>query len=185
MNEGPESLLTAAEVVVSVLKEFQTESVVIGAVALAAHHYVRFTEVLDIGMNADQQNFRAIAEALRARGFQVRLREPDADDPLSGVIDVECSSGLIQIVNFGQTFPAVIEDAIIEATLAVRPESPLRVAPLPHLVALKLYAGGFKSKADVVELLRRNADADLNEVSRLCEKYRLRGLSELLEEARK
>jgi hypothetical protein len=79
----------------------------------------------------------------------------------------------------------VIEDAIIEATLAVRPESPLRVAPLPHLVALKLYAGGFKSKADVVELLRRNADADLNVVSRLCEKYRLRGLSELLEEARK
>ncbi|HCN75891.1 MAG TPA: hypothetical protein DIT13_01705 [Verrucomicrobiales bacterium] len=185
MNAHPESILHAAESVVAVLKEFQTEAVVIGALALAAHHYVRFTEDLDLGMNASAQKFRAIAEALRARGFHVELREPDADDPLSGVMDVMCPGGLIQLVNFGQTFPAVIEDALQAPPLTVRPESALRVVPLPHLVALKLYAGGFKSKADVVELLRRNTDADRDEILALCKRYRLRGLPELLEEAGK
>lgn len=180
----PETLLDAAESVLAVLREFQTDAVVIGAVALAAHHYVRFTEDLDLAMNVDRPTLRDIAEALREKRFQVELREPDLNDPLSGVIDVGSAGGLIQLVNFGQTFPAIIADAIKEATLTVRAESPLRVAPLPHLIALKLYAGGFKSKADVVELLKRNADADLNEIRALCEKYRLPDLRPILDEAR-
>lgn len=183
MNPG-ESFLDAAESVLKTLSDFQIDAVVIGAVALAAHHYVRFTEDLDLALNADRQTFRNVAEALRERGFEVELREPDLDDPLSGVIDAMSACGLIQLVNFGQTFPSVIEDAVKAATLTVREESPLRVAPLPHLVALKLYAGGLKSKADVVELLKRNTDADLNEICALCEKYRLSGLQEVLDEAR-
>ncbi|MGB0578728.1 MAG: hypothetical protein ACPGVU_03405 [Limisphaerales bacterium] len=179
----PETLLDTAESVLEVLREFQTDAVVIGAVALAAHHYVRFTEDLDLAMNADQPTFRNIAEALRGKGFEVELREPDSNDPLSGVIDVRSSDGLIQLVNFGQTFPAVITDAVKEATMQVREESPLRVAPLPHLVALKIYAGGLKSKADVVELLKRNTDADLNEIRTLCEKYRLPDVQPILDEA--
>ncbi len=180
----PETLLDAAESVLEVLKEFQTDAVVIGAVALAAHHYVRFTEDLDLAMNADRSTFRNIAEALRGKGFEVELREPDLNDPLSGVIDVRSAVGLIQLVNFGQTFPAIISDATKEATMTVREKSPLRVVPLPHLVALKLYAGGLRSKADVVELLKRNADADLNGIRALCEKYRLPDLRQILDEAR-
>jgi hypothetical protein len=180
----PETLLDAAESVLAVLREFQTDAVVIGAVALAAHHYVRFTEDLDLAVNAERPTFRDIAEGLRAKGFQVELREPDLNDPLSGVIDASSACGLIQLVNFGQTFPAVITDAIKEATLTVRSESPLRVAPLPHLVALKLYAGGLKSKADIVELLKRNTEADLNEIRALCEKYRLPDVQPILDEAR-
>lgn len=178
----PEALLDAAERVSSVLSELQTDSVVIGAVALAAHHYVRFTEDLDLAINAESPAFRAIADALRDQGFQVALREPDLDDPLSGVIDAQGPFGLIQIINFGQTFPAIISDAIHDATLTVRSGSSLRLAPLPHLIALKLYAGGFKSKADIVELLKRNRDADLNEIRTICERYRLPGLQEILEE---
>jgi hypothetical protein len=180
----PETLLDAAECVLAVLKEFQTEAVVIGAVALAAHQYVRFTEDLDLALNADPRTFRDIAAALRQKGFQVELREPAPDDPLSGVIDAACDSGLIQIINYGQTFPAVIHDAITEATLTVSPTSALRVVPLPHLVALKLYAGGLKSKADVVELLKRNPGADLNEIRTLCDKFRLPGLQEIVKDAR-
>jgi len=178
----PEAILDAAESVADLLQEFQIGSVVIGALALAAHHYVRFTEDLDLGINADIKTLRQIATALRERDFEAELREPDIDDPLSGVIDVSGRFGLVQIINFGQTFPAVISDAVRDARLTVRPGSNLRVTPLPHLVALKLYAGGFKSKADIAELLARNVDADLGEIRRLCDSYRLQGLDEILDE---
>lgn len=47
----------------------------------------------------------------------------------------------------------------------------------------KLYAGGMKSKADIVELLNRNPDADRDEIRMLCQRYRLRGLEPLIQEA--
>lgn len=62
--------------------------------------------------------------------------------------------------------------------------SPLRLVPIPHLIALKLYAGGHKSKADIVELITRNPELDLEEVRKLCAGYRLKGLGELVREAR-
>ena len=58
-----------------------------------------------------------------------------------------------------------------------------RHVPLPHLVALKLYAGGTKSLADIVELLSRNPDADVAAIRDLCQRWRLRGLDPLIEEA--
>jgi hypothetical protein len=54
---------------------------------------------------------------------------------------------------------------------------------LLHLVALKLYAGGTKSRADIVELLSRNPDADVAAIRDLCQRWRLRGLDPLIEEA--
>jgi hypothetical protein len=57
------------------------------------------------------------------------------------------------------------------------------VVPLPHLVALKLYAGGMKSRADIVELLSRNPDGDMAEIRELCDRWRLRGLDGLIAEA--
>ncbi len=178
----PEAILDAAETVAGILQELQIDSVVIGALALAAHHYVRFTEDIDLGINTDVKSLRQIAEALQGRGFEIELREPEADDPLSGVIDVIGPFGMVQIVNFGQTFPAVISDAIQAATLTVRSNSNLRLTPLPHLIALKLYAGGLKSKADIAELLARNEEANLEEIRELCESYRLKGLDEILDE---
>ncbi len=58
----------------------------------------------------------------------------------------------------------------------------LRLVPLPQLVALKLYAGGSKSRADIVELLRRNPEADLSPIRTACRRYRLRGLEAILRE---
>ena len=181
--EEPEALLQAAESVVGILEKHEVDAVVIGAVALAAHHYVRQTEDLDFGINATLPKLRQVAESLIREGFDTELREPGLDDPLSGVIDVRGPFGLVQIVNFGDRFPAVIDDAVRASTLVAREGSRLRLVPIPHLIALKLYAGGHKSKADIVELIARNPELDLGEVRELCERYRLEGIEELLREA--
>ena len=101
-----------------------------------------------------------------------------------GVIDVGGSFGRVQIVSFSGRFPAVIEDAVRLSTLVVREDSPLKIVPIPHLIALKLYAGGHKSKADIIELLVRNPDLELDEVRSVCARYRLGGLEELITESR-
>ncbi len=155
--ETPKSIIDAAEQVARILKDQQVESVVIGAMALAAYHYVRLTHDLDLAVNADIPTLRRLEEHLRRAGFQAELHEPDADEPLGGVLDVSGPFGKVQIVSFAGRFPGVIEDAIRAATAVVRPGSPLKLVPMPHLVALKLYAGGMKSRADIVELLRRKS----------------------------
>lgn len=182
MNDA-DAILHAAEDVVSILQEHRVDAVVIGAVALAAFHYVRYTEDVDLGVNADLPTLRAVADSLRRVGYSVDLREPDAIDPLGGVIDVSGSFGLIQIVSFADRFPAVVDDAIRLSSSLVRAGSPLRLVPFSQLIALKLYAGGHKSKADIIELLARNPECDLDEVRRTCARYRLTGLDELIAES--
>ncbi len=180
----PEAMLRDAESVVEILKQYDVDAVVIGATALAAYNYVRQTEDIDLAVNADLRKMRTLVAAFRQAGFKAELREPDADDPLGGVIDVVGSSGLLQVISYAERFPAVVSDAILESDLTVRPGSPLHLAPIPQLVALKLYAGGLKSKADIVELLARNPQVDVDAVREVCERYRLRGLDQLIAEAR-
>jgi hypothetical protein len=62
--------------------------------------------------------------------------------------------------------------------------SPLKIVPIPHLIALKLQAGGHKSKADIIELPVRNPDLELDEVRSVCARYGLGGLEELITESR-
>jgi hypothetical protein len=156
--------------------------VVIGAAALAAHRYLRFTRDVDLGVDADLWQMRALVEVLRAAGYDSELHEPDGDDPLGGVIDVSGAFGLVQIVNFGGRFPAVIRDSLAGEDIRVKPDGVLRIVPIPQLVALKLYAGGWKSHADIVELLRRNPEVDLKMIGETCRRYRLRGWEKILEE---
>jgi hypothetical protein len=179
----PDEVIRAAEEVAGILESRGVGAMVIGAVALAAHGYVRFTEDLDLGVNTDLGTLSRVADALRTAGFEVELREPDGEDPLGGVVDVRGPFGLVQIVNYGGRFPAVIDDGLAAADTVIRPGSRLRIVPLPHLVALKLYAGGTKSRADIVELLSRNPDADMAKLRELCAGWRLRGLDPLIEEA--
>jgi len=179
----PEDLLRTAEEVLTILGQHHLDAVVIGAVALAAHHYVRQTDDIDLGVNADVPTLRAVVGSLRVAGFEVELREPDAADPLGGVIDVSGPFGLVQIISYAGRFPAVIEDAVRLSTLVVREGSSLRIVPIPHLIALKLYAGGHKSKADIIELLVRNPGLDLDEVRAVCARYLVTGIDELIAES--
>lgn len=181
---NPEATLEATEEVARVASARGIPTLVIGAMALAAHGYVRATGDVDLGLNASITELRALAAALEAEGYDVDVRLPDAEDPLGGVVDVSGPfgpqgdvGGLVQLVNFGDRFPAVIADALAETPRAVRDGSALRVIPLPHLVALKLYAGGLRSLADAVEVLRENPAADLDAIAALCERYRLEGFS--------
>lgn len=74
--DDPAAILRAAEEVAGILKQHRIDAVVIGAVALAAYHYVRQTNDID--------------------------------------------------------------DALRTAKLVVRAGSPLRLVPIPQLIALKL-----------------------------------------------
>ena len=176
-------LLADAERVAGLLADRGIDAVVIGAAALAAHRYVRHTEDIDLGVNVAIRDLNLVAAALREAGYEVEVREPDGQDPLGGVLDVMSPAGLVQIVNFGERFPAIIDSGHAEATLCVRSGASLRIIPLAHLIALKLYAGGMKSKADIVELLKRNPEADRAAIQSLCRRYRLRGLEPLIREA--
>ncbi len=158
------------------------ELLVIGAAALAGHHYVRLTTDLDLGGDLPLESLLKLASALRKEGYSVELREPDAEDPLGGVLDVNGRFGQIQVVSFHGRFPSVIHDALREATLPVAEDSLLRIIPLPHLVVLKLYAGGLKSMSDVVEVLSLNEDADLDAIEALCHRYRVRGFQVIRKE---
>lgn len=180
--DAAESNLRAAERVASLLVENGVPAVVIGGVALAAHRYVRHTEDIDLGVDADVPKMQALAAVLRGEGFVVDFHEPDGDDPLGGVMDVSGSFGLVQVVSFANRFPAVIRDALAGEGVRIRPGSALRLVPLAQLVALKLYAGGAASKSDIIELLRRNPEADLDAIRDTCRRYRLRGLNAVLEE---
>lgn len=180
----PEANLRAAEQVAELLGRHGVPAVVIGAVALAAYRYVRHTEDIDLGVDADPPSLRAITAALREEDFTVELREAAGDDPLGGVIDVSGGFGLVQVVSFAGRLPAAIHDALAGDDVRVRPGSGLRLVPFPQLVALKLYAGGSKSRADIVELLRRNPEADLDAIANACRRYRLQGLDDILGELR-
>lgn len=180
---NPDALLTAAERIASLLADRGIDAVLIGASALAAHRYVRHTEDIDLGVSIAIRDLISVGERLREAGYDVAVREPDGQDPLGGVIDVSGPFGLVQIVNFGERFPAVIESGLEDATLPMLAGGSLRIIPLANLVALKLYAGGMKSKADVVEVLRRNPAADRDHIREMCLRYRLGGLEPLIREA--
>lgn len=182
MSDEAQSNLQVAEKIAALLVAENTPAVVIGAVALAAHRYIRFTEDIDLGINADPAQMRALAETLRLEGFDAELHEADASDPLGGVIDISGSFGLVQIISFENKFPAAIRDALGGEEVKIHASSSLRIVPIPQLVALKLYAGGIKAQADILELLRRNPEIDLSGLRKICKEYRLEGLDEILEE---
>lgn len=102
-------MIRAAEEIAAVLPERGVAAVVIGAVALAAHGDVRLTEDIDLGVNTDLDTLHRVADALRRAGSEMELREPDNEDPLRGVVDVRDPFSLVQSVNDGGRFPALVD----------------------------------------------------------------------------
>ncbi len=170
--------LAVAEAVAAECAQAGVECAVIGAMALAAHKYPRATEDFDLATNVNPfRQLAAIAAALRTRGYEVELVTPDAEDPLGGVLNITGSDfGLVQVVNYENPFsgrPTPGLAAIQRATAGGLGSSTLRVVTLPDLVALKLYAGGPKSRADITELLARNAPVDFQAIRDACAPCRL------------
>ncbi|TSC27664.1 nucleotidyltransferase family protein [Corallococcus sp. Z5C101001] len=177
-----ERTLEVAEHVVGVLEQHGIHAAVIGAIALAVHYYPRQTEDFDLAININPfPRFRQLDEVLRQEGFETDLSYPDADDPLGGVLRVSGADfETIEIVNFQNPWPGakdntlLAQEAIQSASLPLNAGSRLRVVGLAHLIALKLFAGGWKSKADVMELLERNRPhLDVTELRDVCERNKL------------
>lgn len=180
-QDSEERTLQVAERVSEVLEEHGVSSALIGAMALAAHGYPRMTEDVDLATATDPFGvLQLVARTLEAEGFEVKLATPDAQDPLGGVLTVSGEdSDPVQVVNFlNPLAPGSSLGADAVASAVAVEGSRLKVVDLVHLVALKLYAGGPKSLADISELLDRNRDADLEALQRVC---RAHGLADDLE----
>jgi hypothetical protein len=180
-----EQTLTLAADVAAVLASLGARPALIGAGAMAVHHYARQTEDLDLVVSEPLARLREIADELRRRGFPVELFEPDAEDPLGGVLTVtRGGAGPVQVVNLdssAQTSGHPRLGRLATATAEAQPGLPpgLRVVTLPALIALKLYAGGPKSELDVRELLRHNPSLDRGALRTFCADL---GLAPALEE---
>lgn len=181
IDERASRTLEQAESIHALLKEHGLDSALIGAMACAVHGYSRATEDVDLAVYADPfLQLPAVVRALSDRGLAADFSRPDADDPLGGVITVTgADHDPIQIVNFcnplsGQDNPGW---EALQGAQELQGRA-LRVVSLAHLIALKLYAGGAKSRLDVIELLERNATVELDWVRVCCRKF---GLGDSLE----
>lgn len=175
--------IKVAERLQALLDTAGARSAVIGAMACAAWNYPRHTRDFDLGCATDPFTvLEKVARTLREAGLAAECRLPDREDPLGGMLVVE-GPGFrrVEVVNFYNPLhprrnpgAQAIEGAL-EGRLA---PSKLRLVKLTDLIALKLYAGGPKSRLDVLELLARNPDLDLNELQRAC---KVAGLEQELE----
>jgi predicted nucleotidyltransferase len=182
VNRGasrPDRSLETAAKVARILVDLGVESALIGAAALAAHGYPRATEDIDLAVATDPFS---VLEAARQRisadlAVEATLALPDAADPLGGVLTVTGEDfDPIQVVNFVNPMGSGLNpgaEAIRTAVSGIVEGTSLRVVDLPHLVALKLYAGGPKSMLDVIEVLDRNPDADREAIRAVCRRFSL------------
>lgn len=191
----PESSLSLAERVAVACSELGFECALIGAAALAVHRYARGTEDVDLAVNVDPvSQLASLERALMADGLRTRLRLPDDEDSLGGVLaiwSVEDADGspvdTVDVVNFHNPFNPVRNPGAA-AIARARPldDLSMRCVTLEDLIALKLYAGGLTDRADIIELLVQNPDADIALIRSTAAPFDADGgLDRLIEAARK
>ena len=81
MSDQDEANLLVAERIAALLATRNIPVVVIGAIALAAHGYIRFTEDIDLAANVSLPTMRELVKTLRLEGYEAELNEPDGNDP--------------------------------------------------------------------------------------------------------
>lgn len=172
------TLATVARIA-ALLNQQGLQTALVGAAALAVHGYSRATEDVDVGLaTASLATLRRCGDEIRAAlQVDVTIGMPDAEDPLGGVITIHGPDiRQIQVINFVN--PIGMGDhpgreAIEQARELMIAGTYVGVVDLEHLVAMKLFAGGMKNKADVVEVLAYNPDANLDAIAALCARFRL------------
>lgn len=181
-----------AERVAILASSLGIDTVLIGAYALAAYDFVRGSSDIDLATNVAMPDLRALQVALEREGYQTRLVTPDEQDPLGGVLQVWVHVDdegdpiePVEIINYRNPYthdqtpaPEAIRHGI---SLGEKPA--LRYPRLCDLIALKLFAGSRRDEADVVELLVKNPDADLEAIRTSCARYGLTKIEELIAEA--
>jgi hypothetical protein len=122
-------------------------SALIGALAVAAHGYVRATDDIDFVSSADP---RDIQTRLRNGGIASKIRRGDVlEDDIPAVVHGELDGTPFDIL-----VPPVPVDWHRTITLQLGPGSRFRVVDLDTLLRLKLRAAGPQDLIDVVHLVR-------------------------------
>ena len=85
-------LIELAERIASVAADLNIPTALIGAMALAAHNYVRGTADIDLATAVDPNTtLRLLQNKLDSLGLRTELNLPDADDSLGGLLRVSAN----------------------------------------------------------------------------------------------
>jgi hypothetical protein len=182
-----------AERVATIARSLGIETALIGASALAIYGHVRGTKDIDLASVASAEELDRLRSSLEDAGIHARLSLPDEDDRLGGVVrawTVEDDGeplDAVDVVNFYNALRPIRlpVSELVRHAIALGGTPALRYVRLPHLILLKLYAGSRQDLADVVAVLKRNPDADIDEIAALCKQYDLDGFDELAAEAKR
>lgn len=130
-----------------------TRAILIGADAMALHGIVRATVDTDLMTVSKEVLSREFWEPLDNRAA-IEVRRGDYDDPLAGVVRLRHpEEKRVDVVVMKHRFAAEIIDR-------ARLVNEVRVAQLPDIVLLKLFAGGPQDAWDIAQVLA-SADAAL------------------------
>ncbi|MDB4958048.1 MAG: hypothetical protein JWO36_5617 [Myxococcales bacterium] len=181
-----------AERVAKIALGLNIETALRGAYALAAYHYVRASSDIDLATVVQLHQLENLKSAVEDAGFHTSLRTPDDQDPLGGVLTVWERSDdegdpidPVEVVNYLNPYRPQRTPALqaIRNAISLDEKPALRYPRLSDLIALKLYAGNRGDVADVVELLVRNPNADLDEIRSTCKGFGFDQIDELIQEA--
>ena len=143
--------VTPDQVAVRLASLLPQPNALIGALAVAAHGYIRATDDIDFVSSAEPQEIQA---RLAKAGIQSRTRRGDV---LEGDIPWVVY-GRADGFRFDVLFPPVPIDWSRTVILPLTEGSRLRVVDLDALVRLKLRAGGPQDLIDVVHLVRLHSE---------------------------
>jgi hypothetical protein len=126
------------------------DGVLVGAMAVAAHGYVRATRDVDFAVKVPLEE---VLGRLRDNGIAATLRRGDV---LEG--DFPCLTGTIGGIRFDVMTPPVALEWNDAVEISLAGGVPLRVVDLDGLIRLKLRAQGPKDLMDAAALLLRHPE---------------------------
>ena len=143
--------------VTAILDKLGVKYAVIGAMAMAARGFPRFTLDFDL-LTTNQAVFDTSvwAELIRD-GIVVDVRRGDFDDPLDGVIRVGDPGEVDVVVGKWKWEQRVVDNAEPLQIAGIL----MPVAATSDLILMKLNAGGYQSRLDVIGLLEHGAREQL------------------------
>ena len=149
-------LKDALRKIVQALDKHQIPYALIGALAVAAHGYVRATKDVDLLIDWPLPRAKELVGLLEADQVAAEFRKGDFEDPIAGAIraTVADADGPISV---DLLFPsrAWQRPMIREAEIVDQEGVPVRVARARDVFLLKLYAEGPQDLLDAANLLRQ------------------------------
>lgn len=152
----------SVEQVQRVLRSIDAPHALIGAHAMAARGYPRFTVDVDLLTSDTRVLAPSLWTPLVDAGASVDPRKGDAEDPLGGVVHILLPDGTdVDLVVAKWKWEA----AVIERAESMRVAgTEIRVPRMSDLILLKLAAGGYADLHDAAALLALADDSTIPEV---------------------